>query len=500
MAKNLNKPRPRAQNPAQKQQRPKKRKQQNKRRARRNLAVYGSNGMLPVQNRLTQTARRDISVANGVLGALAKVITLPSETLPVRFPTLHTGIKRTALLHLKQMKDIDYSPVVNPNQLFMLSSSAVNPVWGSVVPTVTRLYTWGTLPHLDTGATGDHELRLVTVNDTNTVPCYPFLQTSGDGIRDFTSWVYVPAGVTLTISAGAIGASSNGQVRIGVQTMKLYNGTSTVTSQILQVAAPSGTVTPVVSTTTEALFYRFTGITAFSTSISPDTIATISIGTERAFWPLLPLPSQSTLQPVMNSMRVNTASLLMTNTSAKMWRGGSVIGAVMDWSETNIFNPSTAVTFMGGENSTLFWSGDDAAKGCYTFLRPTRESLRYSDYTVSGPTYYNDMADYQTVNLISFNVDMTDGKKFNLKLQHDMHLEFVTTSQVFNLGVTQIPINEFEGMLAAAESILPFTENPVHIGDLLKMARRVIAHISPYLKPAMKLGISGLSNAALALL
>lgn len=462
------------------------RKSARQQRAIRRAAAVAASRRKPRQLKLTKTARTEIRRQGNEarLRSLALSLTLPAENPAVRYPTQIYGADLTGLFHLTAMGQPNMNDFAARTTCFMLCGSPISPVWSTVDAGHLRTYrhTFDARP-TDTGPV---PLNLTAVTDMNTPPCYPAKMLGLEG-----TWFYVPAGVNWTIRCTNF---------TGVGPVSVYASYMTVLGNVSSFASPASIVlvggsgsaaqgAPAVST-----WYRFDMVIC-STQLNTGTVdAEVQLG--RGFWPSVQCPSLSAVSPCLEKLRVNASALLLSNVTAHLQRNGGVVGARLLSTDVNVFDPTTTYTKVGVVNERLKYSGV-AEKGIYTYIIPSEQSLRYSDYRgaytiTSGdsvPAVY-DLLDFSHVNISHFDVNTSAASGgFGLKLRHDMHLEFVTDAEIYKLDTPKIPFADFTAIASASSAIVPFTENPVHMAHLAVMARRVLARLAPMLVPMARVAV-----------
>lgn len=423
------------------------------------------------------------------LGRLAQAITLPSEAKPWRYPTVTIDTQPTALWHL--MKPFALSiPASIHRQTLMLSHCPLNPVWGDVTTTVPRTLTY-TPQALDGSANSTFQLYPYSFVDQNAAPCYPLKDSTG------TLWSYVPGGVNWYIDVTGFVAA--GMVRVMIRNRK-YHDTEEEQLVANLTTDAAGAASLGMTVLTEASWVNLTSVLLGGSAVtsSTSTIA-LRIPICTAFGPVMKMPALEALVSPLQNMRVNAAALLMSNTSAPLYKNGNVNAAKLTWNKTNIFWPFSAIAAIGDVHESLRFSGV-AETGAYTFLVPSQASLNFSDYRSDGAfiSYVGSFDDYKDVNYVSFDVAVVAGQPFTMQLRYDAHLEAITQEQIWNIGVPIMLNDEFQAVVAAAASLVPFTENPLH-HVLMALGVRVLKHMTPMLRRGGHLAVDALADRFMAL-
>ncbi len=455
-----------------------RRRDSKKRRKERSLVSKTAKpGRQNIASGFTPSGKQQLRRAQGALGSLARVITLPSDAKPVRFPTTTLGAHKTAVWHVMANVQNTYgSSVVSPNQVFMLSHSPLCPVWG--YKTKASGYSLNFTPTVPSGATSDMHLVANVFSDSDPVPCYPLKY-------DGKYWLYIPTGVSFSVfitglsGAGACVMSYSVITRFGESNDYVATFTTNAGGTASFAISPLGASKWVTLNNVDIGALTTTGTTGFKID---------SINTLTGFWPIIKGPAIDDLTTPLENLRVNSAGLLVQNISAPLYRNGGVNAAILYYDETNVFQPADCKTKISTVNEALRFTGK-AETGAYTYLIPSEASMNFTSYVSVPPgassgaatILCQDLADYRDVNYITFDVD-TSASNFVTNLRLDIHYESITNSQIFNLGVPLIPYDEFVAVVTAASTLVPFTENPLH-HVLMQLGTKVLKNITPYLLP-----------------
>lgn len=434
---------------------------------------------------LTRPARKKVagqsskvSGGNDRLARIAKAITLPSEMGCIRFPSPNLGTDQTAVTHLTTTTGLDWLEYPAGTQCLMLTGSPFAPVW-SVVDRNAATYVFDMAE--STSGAGPWAAFLSSVVDVNSPPCYPARYND-------MMWVYVPAGIALTVAvANYVGT---GVVNVEWHAMNLVGEVRTGNQWAIATVGGAGSFT--LSASADAVWYTVARTScALGTTLT--ATATLTVAGGRGFWPKISCPALAAMASPAQNLRVNANAVLLTNTSKPLYTNGDVTAARLVSKDVNVFTPSVTKDKVASVNEALRYSGP-AAKGVYSYYIPTDASQSFSDYVgvytgtfngaASHTPYVYDMMDFAHVNVIHFNVQANDG--FNLKMRHDMHLEFRTDAEIFTLGVPMVNYSDFYAVVTACSKLVPFTENPVHIAQLGYLARKVLAYLGPILAPHAK--------------
>lgn len=461
------------------------------------------------QAMLTQVASSRLGVMQQQLGVLAKVLTLPGDTQPIRFPTQEFGSQPSAVWRFVNSISVDYTGIAVPNQTAFLCSSPISPVWASKTLVAnsgasTKYVCGAEYFPIAEGSTysgsGDfYRLELRNYISYTTPVTYP-------AKRGGTMYQYCPHGSTLNLEFYNILANGNVVFEIAYAPLpdnpdaeeKITRAQRTVTTGYNQFQFLMEGATPWVRL--RGVSFNLTGMwdgTTFAKVVTGACLAGVNI---TCMLPLLNCPAIGEINKPFSQMRQNSVSCLMTNVGPPLYRNGSVRGARLYYADQSVFDSDACNTAIGQINAKLRFTGG-AEKGIYTFMVPTKESLTWSDYLADYDTVTDtepknkmilDLGDFSSVNFISFNAKTTDdGLRFNVVM--DQHLEAITGSEVYEIGTPVIDPDKFKLACSAAGNMVPFTENPLH-PVLLGLGRILLRNMLPYAAPLAQKGVEYLTS------
>lgn len=500
-----------------------KRQQRNQRRrtAKRGRAPRKSVGQL----------RDAVAYSNMV----ARTIALPSDYPPLRIPSINST-QKTAVVALNAATQ---SEVVSTTaQRWMLIHSPVAPVWtdcavasdyGRYVTVVegTRFSGWGTTVNVadvfsSVSSAPGAEFELYSANtsveDTTATTLPPI------GVYNGKQFVYVANNELLCpyVHIDPIGAypasSPAGNL---VVTMEFWTPKGVVDHEFVLLPGAltglgSGNVGWAASGGPNGSWYRIRDLRLAENASFTATagayemqfqlrIAIISSGqtminntvatTDVKFrpWPAARCIEAST--PVIyDSCRITAASLRLTNVTALLKQEGSIYAARLNARTTNVFN-FTSSTFSGvpvSEKHNL-----SLQKGLYTYLAPGQD-LQFKEHLVAldrnvspnnaaiVPLLHLD--DLQMVNCaIVGDPDLTTSSQLNATF--DMHIEFMSSSQLFPTGVTLINPIDYSAAVTALCTTGYFFENPSHYAALARLVLNGLKIAWPMLKQSAAYGV-----------
>lgn len=425
---------------------------------------------------------------NPLAQQMARAITMPSYSRPLRYPTVDQGTQKTAIWGLQGNYLLDYTGVSSANQTVLLTHSPVHPVWGWTSGLASRTYNFAGSNVAGQGGVIP-DVALIGFTDNNVIQCYP-----GRYQDDPNLYVYIPVGTPFQVQA--TGWSGAGTITVGVSKMARDPSDPFDTKVAVTITAGSGVSTQ--PATGEGAWYAITSLNLSGgvTALAGSTMDLVIPANQTGMWPIMANPGLQTLSTTMDQIRMNAASLLLMNTSAALYKNGGVVAGRVQWGTTNVFTPSVLNAKLASINTSLKYTGS-AKDGAYTYIVPDKASLEYSDYTtlpagVNIPYVY-DLGDFEHVNAVCFNVATDVTQRFTMQLRLDIHLEAITDSPVYNLDVASLSVNDFWAVLTSASSLVPFTENPTH-PMLMAMVTKVLKRLAPTIVPYAHRGIDYLAD------
>lgn len=501
-------------------------KRQQKRAAKRGRAPRRSVGFL----------RDAVSYSNLV----ARTIALPSDYPPLRVPSINST-QKTAVVSLNAATQSQ--PVPSGSQRWMLINSPTTPVWtdcsidgdlgrnvSCIAGTRTATYTanqtvfMGTIigGSISTTAGPDFE-EYVTSSTTPdyTSPTLPplgfyngrqfFYVASNENIG--VGIVLTPVGANpLANPVGSATATLEYITPKGVVDFELPlapNGVSGLGTGPIgwggSIPAPGNwwrlrDVRAATDTT------NFTAVNAGSYDIQFDihlyafstgqqmmnnTVATTAVKFRP--WPAARC-IEGTTPVIYDACRITAASLRLTNVTALLKQEGSIYAARLNSRTVNVFNfdASSFSTVPVSEKHNL-----TLQKGLYTYLAPG-DDLQFKEHlTVCDPNIGSGgspiipllhLDDMRMVNCaIVGDPDVTTTSQLNVTF--DMHLEFMSGSQLFPPGVTLVSPLDYSAAVTALCTTGYFFENPSHYAALARLVLNGLKVAWPVLRQSAAVGL-----------
>lgn len=187
------------------------------------------------------------------------------------------------------------------------------------------------------------------------------------------------------------------------------------------------------------------------------------------------LPTYETATFMLERCRVTAASMLISNVTAEIAKSGEVfgirsVGTEGFFTELNV----ETITALSGQASTAFTGS--LSKGAYTFLEPDQEMLEFNDHATVylGKVYpFARLAELCFTHVIvgQWSLDNNMGTP-SFVTRHDIHLEFISNSQLSKPNLTAAHQLDFENASIALAAGDFFFENPSHLEEIWKWIRR----------------------------
>jgi hypothetical protein len=266
---------------------------------------------------------------------------------------------------------------------------------------------------------------------------------------------------------------------------------------------PGGTVITFKSTAAPWGAWYFPGeITCTAIASAASTVADMYVGAitngtfqsvtsvdlANPFWYPVTAPPEYTSAPfIYSSTRVNAFSMLVQNCTAVLQKEGTVT-AVRLPSSKKWFSDATA------NGLTLATDGIAAGeryfglleKGFYTYVAPDQRTSQFSTCVINaiGSSSYPifPLAACAYAHVVSLDdLDKTQVSNFAITL--DEHIEFRNTSQLFDIGISTLPLEDWHRAQVALASFGYFFENPTHLAVIARLARAAATTLWPIVRP-----------------
>lgn len=476
---------------------------------------------------MTQKTNRDLPGTLGALTGLARTIALPHEYKPQRYPSF-PALERTAVIGFSAPSTWNSTTTTGSNR-FMLTRQAAWPMWGEFLPTTGNpqsysvTFGWGgSAPGILSTAISNTTNQIVDWSVGNVTATsarsgisstqsfaqgYPVVATDlGCGPQPF---VYVPQnGIVTFILESAVQTSS--ATANMLLTVEIWTAPGECASTDLQVmntgwSNPSwgygyayytgnllgGGNTWVrpraLSTSTTvyvdrvALHVAMTnsfGAVSWSASAQPSWTPGSVLTTN--FLPVVLANEFKTTPLPWYAARTTAASVLMTNVTQVLNKAGTFLGGRVSPMVTDPFNVTLPYisTLHPAEKSQL-----SAENGFYTFCPPSTDLANFWDYTVSTVSGVQPCPMYRLDNDSLVNVFFhTDSIAASYSMTVDWHMEFRTSSALFEIAISPIPLEGLHQAQLALAQLGYFYNNFDHekVRSMIKNIAKHLAESSPY--------------------
>jgi len=456
---------------------------------------------------------------------------LPAEHAPTRLPS-YPALERTAVIGFNQ--PVKLANAVNDDTKLMLARQAAFPCWASTfgrnseiggvcyISDSDSLSLSGTATPSCEYTFGPHSFTVLN----GTVPATPtVLGTAGDAFDYFplgldkslgnlpfapqflgntfgvvaydAEGTVLPAGATCTVhletwlAPGQTRETSFSITLLAAQTGAALiipaSTTSDVTqwSRVMRLTIDYATPEVPPKTVGVALVNGANAL-SYATSVAHAGTLTSSGNSSRSFRPLVG-PAEFVVSRIpYEATRVTACSCLLTNVTQILNKSGTVIAGRL--------NPSTTNPFAADETSLMSLHPAEKAwlpleTGLYTYCPPSTDLADFWDYCISENLPNTAVFKYHPVyrldndSLVNVAI-MNAGVASNFGVTVTTHLEFRTTSALFQLALSGYTLETLHVAQLALASAGFFFENPEHNSVLGKVVMG-IKKLAPFVEPAV---------------
>lgn len=434
---------------------------------------------------------------------LARQIALPHEYAPERFPSF-PALERTAVMGFCQPTTLvigSSSPVK-----VMLARQACYPLWGDQAFVTAWSYqvTFG-LTNAPAGSSTSRTQQVAQINNWNVGPVnastvnagvvggtalspYPYLAVDTSPVP----FIWVPAGAHAIVNV--IRGGTTGTTNVYV-TMQQWSSPGEYTSFEVPLAIfPSFVSAHFDYTPSTGVWLRpnilsenldaaasvalnvLNIVVTSGTSVITDGAAalpsmSVSAGSNNVFMPLTSPAEFLNSKLPWYATRTTAASALFSNVSQVLNKAGTVLGGRVS---PNVINPFTVdATYVNtlhpAEKAWL-----PLETGMYTYCPPSTDLADFWDYTTvnaqpsSVPLYRLD--NDSLVNVAFFTAGSVAE---TLAVTLDWHIEFRTSSALFQIGLSTLPLEVLHQAQLSLTAAGFFFENPEHKSVLQKVVTAV---------------------------
>lgn len=198
-----------------------------------------------------------------------------------------------------------------------------------------------------------------------------------------------------------------------------------------------------------------------------------------AFYGQLMLPHYSDLMSSAEKIRINAYSLMFTNTTPVLTKGGTIVSRQTPGDEPWYELVHLGFAALSGAKGA---DSRNADNGVYMFARPTDpldfaqlDDIDVSGGDVLGITFDLDLSRQYLATVVDYPDTTTRGY-----FTHVFNVEFLTDNSWFNPSSYRIDSSLFERAVAETRNIPQFHENPLHLTDIWNTAKKVAGGIMKY--------------------
>lgn len=474
---------------------------------------------------------------------LAKTIALPNMFPPTRYPSF-PALERTATIGFSYPTALDTEAGV-PTHV-MVARQAAWPLWAGQKGTAWAYsvhYTSEKQAVLAAQATGDEydypirpEFTDFTTGSRVASSGFPWtLGVSGalplpfvypiigrDATTGAGDWFYIPGGGACAVVIGSVEANAFSPTASTTMVLnyEIWTSPGRITHNSVTFSIPAtktaahALLTPTLegtwirpksvnySTVSAPMTQIFVQLLSYNTTQitmtmmgAQEGLGTMIIGGTvlRTFAPLVAPSEFATSRLPWYGSRVTAVAGLFTNVSQVINKGGTILAgrSAPSYRDPWQVTYDTLKAFHPSEKAFLPYE-----TGCYTYCPPSTDMADFWDYTLSeGLMAKNPLPVYRLdndamVNHMFFSAPAAVAESLAVTL--DIHLEFRTSSALFNIGLSTITIEAFHQAQIALAAAGFFFENPQHkavLSRVVQAARKTVSMASLQLprKPMNKM-------------
>lgn len=478
-------------------------KQQKKsKRVKRKQAKRNRKQARETTTQVVHKALKELKLSGGNNAALiAKAVALPRDSRPIRLPLQSTIGTRTAITNFLYAggtvaRNAELGPVEDEiaSHTWVLTRSPVAPLWETVSITTsvdTALWTLEIRPaYVENNVSGfvvdNYTVLASLANHVPPVASVPFMNVP---------LVYLPYGSRLTYAVTGSNVSTTLLV-----TLISHRGLDYINEQPVNLATDAsgaGSVTP-------NLVPGWYGIKSIDLQSSTNLLNTTRISifvkaTAAKVTALLPsfTPYEvENAQLLYSQARLNASTLLISNTTPQLRRGGRFIAARLPGGTVNFADWSQFYNAIGKANSTVKYEGKGDL-GCYTWTLPDQKSMQFSDYYIAyGTTRFVaiNLADFDFFNVVMYlggvmsdtATDKAAVQTFSTEV--DFTIEFCPNTQLLPLAVPRFHYSDYEAAVTTLARTPPFRENPGHWAAIARMMHQLAGYVGPSFLKGLRAG------------
>jgi hypothetical protein len=339
-----------------------------------------------------------------------------------------------------------------------------------------------------------------------TPPASPFFNENVWGIFPGSSqpWVNVPVGTSfglkLTSNVSMVGGGWS--LTVKVSTDGTLNNARTYS---FDGAANGSSVLFISSTNTGGYGWYSVESVQCTTSITTPGVAYLTnmyVGittggvldvptssTVNGFYPLAGIgAAELSVSPqIYESCRINAASCLFQNTTSSLNKDGTVKAYVVQTVNNAPWDTITNQLVAANDAAVILRYNDYLEKGMYTFFQPQMSRTDFVDSTGRTSIGYSPAFSLGTDNYYYFALMSPTSAAQQVTLTYVVHHEARNTSMLYPIGTSRAQYEDIRQASISCMDIVPFVENPLHLGALAIAAKNLAAsawrrarpHINP---------------------
>lgn len=395
------------------------------------------------------------------LDGLARTLALPGNSKPIRLPSF-PALERTAVMgfNVSASTNVSSSTTDGPTKVLVMRQAAY-PVWmqidyANVTMSLTRLVLSG--PGNPFALSNDTYSATYNGNTYGTSTGITFAQANPNnyaivrpiiGVDPATGpaeWLYCPNGFAFIVNSSVSVAApvnisyeywiSPGEfATMGTVSISTIAVGLNITSRVMGLAGWYRIAAVDSGTSNSTVLASVTIMSVGATpTLSGSTVNIPSTAPSRVLFPIAsPTEYINSTLPWSNT-RVTAVSALFTNTTKALNKEGTVLWGRLAPEQVNVWTTAQSAVVNLHPAEKKFLPLED---GTYTFVMPSTDLATFYDYVsrIGVPTVRLD--NDSLVNAGFF--DDADGGT-NLAVNIDWHLEFRTTSALFQIGMSRTPV------------------------------------------------------------
>lgn len=419
---------------------------------------------------------------------MALTVAIPQDHKPMRLPTF-PNLERTATLAFTRTTTIS----VDGARTATLLRSPTYPLWvhrflqvtGGSDGVVWRGFTY---PSLGV-CSADTYLDLTEPKTCTTVASLNASQTAITSFIVSTAGgrygVYVPPGTNYQLYIPVTG----GVTFSGHADVTYYPTSNVIGDEIRQLRVPITLNVGDAFGLHNGGFFFLDGIQVGGTSAGIGTYLEIQQGFRYVNGTyLVPAftPTEFDVAPlVYQSTRCTAAAALFSNVSQVMTKEGTVEAARLVRAKGGLLSITGEAVSTTHPQDRYYGLMEN---GLYSFTLPDGASEVFQDcvWEISGifvPLFNLDHLEYKNTIIFS---DLNPEAATTLAVTLSYHLEFRSSSMLFPVGFSTVPLETYHGVQMSLMQLGCFQENPLHWAALATAVKSAVAKIAPVVAPHLK--------------